>query len=93
MLRPLFQLFMAGKERFRIVCYLQEPLLHFLLLDKRFTPPALLADDLFIRQDSLALRTPVDLAFSAVSQIPVEHLQKNPLVPLVILRQTGVDLS
>ncbi len=92
MLGPLSEHPMAVEEFLGIGRDLQEPVLHFLQLDGRFAPPAAAAGRLLVSQHRLALGAPVDPAFLAESQPPLEHLQEDPLVPLVVLGQAGVDL-
>src|SRR6185503_15622793 len=48
---------------------------------------------LFIRQHGLFFRTPVDLRDLFISQAAVEHLQKEPLVPFVVVRTVRGDLA
>ena len=84
---------MTGEELLGIIRYFQEPLFHFFLFDESVTPPASVSDDLLVGQDSLTLGTPVHLAFFTIGQIFVEHLQENPLVPLIVFRQACIHLS
>ena len=49
--------------------------------------PALAVDHLLVRQHRLALRAPVHLALLAVRQAALVHLQKEPLVPAVVIGQ------
>src|SRR6185369_12355081 len=48
---------------------------------------------LLVREHSLFLRTPVDLRHLLIGQILFEHLQEEPLVPLVIVRPVRRDLA
>jgi hypothetical protein len=54
-------------------------------------PPAPPVDHLLIGQHRRAIRTPVHLAFLAISQPALEHAQKKPLIPAVVVRQAGRD--
>ncbi len=90
---PFVQPVMTGEKFLGVICYFQEPLFHFFLFDESVTPPASVSDNLLVGQDSLTLRTPVHPAFFAIGQIFVEHLEENPLVPLVVFWKTCVHLS
>ena len=92
-LGPLPERGVAGEELLGVGRDPQEPLLHLLLGDGRFAAPAAAADDLLVGQDGLALRAPVDPAFLAVGQAALEHAQEDPLVPLVVVGEAGVDLA
>ncbi len=56
-------------------------------------PPAITACQyLFVRQHRAALGTPIHAALFPVRQPALQHAQKEPLVPAVILRLTGREL-
>ena len=92
--RPVLELVQIAEQFLGVFSDSQEPLLEFALLDKRiFVPPATAVDDLLIGQHGRALRTPVDLALLAIGQSALVELEEEPLVPAVVLRQTGRDLT
>ena len=92
-LGPLPERGVAAEELVGVGGDLEEPLLHLLLRHRRVAAPAAAADDLLVGQDGLALRAPVDPALLAEGQAPLEHAQEDPLVPLVVVGQAGVDLA
>ena len=61
--------------------------------DQRPAPPAGAIDDLFVRENRIVYRTPVDRRALAIGQPPLEHLQKDPLVELVVVGQTGGNFA
>src|SRR6267154_3889119 len=79
-----FQIF---KELIGVVSGLEEPLLDFAGLDQGvFVAPAVAAVyDLLVGQHGAALRTPVDPALFAIGEATLEHAQKKPLIPTVVL--------
>ena len=91
-LGPLAEHLVAGEKLLGVVRDLEEPLLHLLLDDRGVAAPAAPADDLFVGQDGPALGAPVDPAFLPEGQAALEHLEEDPLVPLVVIRQAGVHL-
>ena len=56
-------------------------------------PPAAAVHHLLVSQNRATLRAPVDQGLLAVSQTTFEHLQKEPLVPAIILRLAGGDFA
>ena len=88
-----FDLFNVGDELFCIVRDAQEPLFQISLLDGRTAAPADPSRRLFVREHSLFFGTPVDLRGLLIGQILFEHLQEEPLVPLVIIRPVRSDLA
>src|SRR6185503_13431800 len=78
-------LFHVGDELFRVLSDAQEPLFQITLLDWSTATPADAARRLFVRQHGLFFRTPVHLRSLLVRESALQHLQEEPLVPLVIL--------
>jgi len=93
MLRPVGKFLVAAQQFLGISRDSQEPLFHLLLTDLAVTAPAAASHHLFISQNCPALRTPVNPAQPAIGQSLFQHLEKNPLIPAVIIRQAGIDLS
>src|SRR6185369_4988365 len=89
----VFDLFYVGDELLGVGGNAQEPLFQVALLDNRTAAPADPARRLFIRQHSFFFRAPVDLRDLFISQVAVQHLQKEPLVPLVKLGPVRGDLA
>src|SRR5271155_776006 len=56
-------------------------------------PPAHSAYNLLVRQHGRALRTPVHLALLAIGQSRLVELEKKPLVPAIVFRQTSRNLA
>src|SRR5438128_9318900 len=50
------------------------------------TPAISPIDDLLVREDRAAFRTPVNAALFAVSKALLQHAQEEPLVPPVVFR-------
>ncbi len=71
----------------------EEPLLQLAYRDRRAAPPAAAIDDLLVGEDGVAARAPVDVRALAEREIALEHLQEQPLVPVVVVRQAGRDLA
>ena len=95
-LRPsAFELLVGvAQQFFGVVGDLPEPLLQCALLDRRgFVTPAAAVDHLFVREHGGALGAPVDQRLFAIRQAALEHLQEEPLVPLVVFRLAGGDLQ
>src|SRR5689334_20796198 len=88
-----FDLLHVGYELFRVISDAQKPLFQISLLDRRTTTPADPARRLLVRQHGLFFGTPVDLRGFLVRESTLQHLQKEPLVPLVILRTMRGDLA
>ena len=63
------------------------------LFNHRAGAPALAVDHLLIGQHGLVHRVPVDDLRLAIRDALFQHLQKQPLVPLVIRRVAGGDLA
>src|SRR5712675_1367729 len=82
-----FEFFQIFKELIGIVSGLQKPLLDFAGLDEGvFVAPAVAAvDDLLVGQHGAAFGAPVDAAFFAIGQAALEHAQKKPLIPTIVL--------
>src|SRR5258706_1149588 len=90
-----FEFFQIFKELIGVVSGLEEPLLDFAGLDEGiFVPPAVAAvNDLLVGQDGAALGTPVDAALFAIGEATLEHAQKKPLIPTIVLRIAGGDFA
>ena len=71
----------------------QEPLLDVALLDGRAAAPADAARRLLVREHGRFGRAPVDRRDLLVGQAPLQHLQEEPLIPLVILGRVRGDLA
>ncbi len=63
------------------------------LFDDRAAAPAAAVDDLFVGQHGLVHRVPVDDLRAPLGDAGLQHLQEQPLVPLVVVRRTGGDLA
>ena len=57
------------------------------------TPPALTVLDLFVGQDSAAIVTPVQQPSLAVGEPSLQHLEKNGLLPAVVIRIASRELA
>jgi hypothetical protein len=88
-----FDLFNVGDELFCVVRDAQEPLFQVSFLDLSAASPADSSRRLFVREDSLFFGTPVDLRDLLIGQVLFQHLQEEPLVPLVIIRPVRSDLA
>src|SRR6185436_3836200 len=88
-----FDLVDVSNKLFRIVRNLQEPLFEIALLDCRSTSPTDSTRRLFVRKDRLFLRAPVNLRNFLICQISLQHLQEEPLVPLVIVWTVGCNFT
>ena len=71
----------------------EEPLLELARRDRRAAAPAAAVDDLLVGEHGLAARAPVDVRPLAVREAALEHLQEQPLVPVVVVGQAGGDLA
>ena len=92
--RPARQRIEPFQQIIRILRNAQEPLRQIPLFDQRIRmPPAPPLDHLLVRQHRRTLRAPVHLRLLPVRQPGLEHLQKQPLVPPVVVRQAGCDFS
>ena len=84
----------AGEEFVGVAGDAEEPLRQVALLDQGvFVPPAAAVHDLLIGEHGAADWAPVDLALLAVGEAGPEHLEEEPLVPAVVVGQTGGDLA
>src|SRR6267142_1166651 len=90
-----FKFFQIFKELIGVVSGLQEPLLDFAGLDEGvFVAPAVAAvEDLLVGQHGAALGTPVDAALFSIGQATLEHAQKKPLIPTIVLGIAGGDFA
>ena len=88
--RPAAELVQAIQQLLRVVGGAQEPLFQFTLFYRRgFVPPATAVYYLLVSQNRGAFGTPVHLALLTVGQTLFVELEKEPLVPAVIVRQAG----
>ena len=71
----------------------EEPLLELANGDRRAAAPAAAVHDLLVGEDRLAARAPVDVGAPLVGDVALQHLQEQPLVPVVVGRQAGGDLA
>src|SRR5712671_5684336 len=87
--------FQVFKELIGVVSGLQKPLFDFAGLDEGiFVAPAVAAvDDLLVGQDGAALGTPIDAALFAIGEATLEHAQKKPLIPTIVLGIAGGDFA
>src|SRR5882762_1282657 len=90
-----FKFFQIFKELIGVMSGLEEPLLDFAGLDEGvFVAPAVAAvDDLLVGQHGAALGTPVDATLFAIGEAALEHAQKKPLIPTIVLRIAGGDFA
>ena len=63
------------------------------LLDHRAAAPAAAVDDLLVGQHGLVHRVPVDDLRAPLGDAGLQHLQEQPLVPLVVVGRAGGDLA
>ena len=92
-LGPVGQRLEAGEQLVGVLGDPKEPLLQVARLDDRAAAPAGSVDDLLVGQHGVVDRAPVDRRPLAVRQPALEHLQEDPLVELVVVRQAGRDLA
>src|ERR1700730_3043187 len=90
-----FEFFQVFEKLLSVVGGLEEPLLDFAGLDESvFVTPAIAAvDDLFVGQHGAELGTPVDAALLAVGEAALEHAQKEPLIPAIVLGIAGRNFA
>ncbi len=78
----------------RVVGDPQEPLIHLTLLDRRLiVTPAAAVDHLLVGEHGLAFVAPVQQRGLAIGEAAFVHLQKEPLVPLVVLGFASGDFA
>ncbi len=90
---PLAELPHSLQQLVRVVRDLEEPLLQLTRLDDGSAAPARAVDHLLVRKDGVTARTPVHRGAFAVRELALQHLQEDPLVPVVVLREAGRDLA
>jgi hypothetical protein len=83
--RPI-ELLQILKEALGIGGDLEIPLLKLSFLYGGIAAPAAAADHLFVSQNHLTVRAPVDLPLGPVSQAFLIKLQEEPLGPFVVIR-------
>src|SRR6266481_3094736 len=90
-----FKFFQIFKELIGVVSGLQKPLFDFAGLDEGvFVAPAVAAvDDLLVGQHGAAFGTPVDAALFSIGEATLEHAQKKPLIPTIVLGIAGGDFA
>ncbi len=91
--RPAGEAFRRLEHLVGVVRDAEEPLLELACRHHRAAAPALAVDDLLVGEHRIAARAPVDVRALAVRKVPLEHLQEQPLVPVVVIGQAGRDLS
>ena len=93
LLGPFGQRLEAGQQLVGVGGDLEKPLLEVAVDDCRAAAPAGAVDDLFVRKHGVVDRAPVDRRALAVGQPALEHLQKDPLVELVVVGRAGGELT
>src|SRR6267378_1201286 len=90
-----FKFFQIFKELIGVVSSFEEPLLDFARLDQGvFVAPAVAAvDDLLVGQHGAAFGTPIDAALFSIGEATLEHAQKKPLIPTIVLGIAGGDFA
>ena len=88
--RPI-QLIVTAEQFFSIISDFEEPLAHASLFNHAFAAFADTAGGLFIRQNGITFRTPVDQCLFFIRQTVLIELDEEPLCPLVIGGVTGSD--
>src|SRR4030095_4405937 len=71
----------------------EEPLLELANDHRRPAAPASAVHDLLVGEDGIAARAPIDAPAPLVREFALQHLQDQPLVPVVVVRQAGRDLT
>ena len=71
----------------------EEPLVELTNGDRRPAAPAAAVHHLLVGENRLAARAPVDVGAPLVGDVALQHLQEQPLVPVVVGRQAGGDLA
>jgi hypothetical protein len=93
LLGPLAEFLHSVQQLVAVMRDLEEPLLQVARRHRRAAAPATAVHHLLVGQDGVTTRAPVDARPLAVGQAPLEHLQEQPLVPLVVVGQAGRDLA
>ncbi|OIQ64285.1 hypothetical protein GALL_541640 [mine drainage metagenome] len=88
-LRPARQLVEVGQQRFGVLRDAEVIAGNFALLDHGAGAPAAPVDDLFVGQHGLVDRVPVHHLGFLVGNAFLQHAQKQPLVPPVVIRLAG----
>ncbi|MNU64278.1 hypothetical protein D3C71_535490 [compost metagenome] len=88
-----FQFRQAVDQIVRILSNAQEPLVQLALLHQGARAPAASVDDLFVGQDRIVDRVPVDHAVLAIDQTAFVQLQEPGLLLAVIGRVAGGELA
>ena len=88
-----FQLGQAVDQIVRILSNAQEPLVQLTFLDHGARAPAAPVDDLFIGQDGVVDRVPVDHAVLAIDQAALEQLQEPFLLLAIVFGVAGGELA
>ena len=92
--RPAGELVEIAQQFVGVLGDAEEPLFEITLLNQRvFVTPAAALHDLFVGEHSAALWAPVDSALFAIGQTLLVELEKEPLVPAVIIGQAGGDFA
>ncbi len=94
-LRPsAFELLHIIQQLGRVGGRFEKPLLHGALFDgRRFMPPAAAVHHLFVGKHGSAFRAPVEQRFLAIGQAALVHLEKEPLVPAIIVGLAARNLA
>ena len=92
-LGPARELVAVGEQLLGIGRDLEEPLLELLVLHHRTAAPAQTVLHLLVREHRIARRAPVHIREFLVREAPLVHLDEEPLVPAVILLETGGHLA
>ena len=91
--RPAFQPVNGLQKIIGIFCDFQEPLRQQAPFDHRARPPAAAIDNLFVCQNGVLDRIPVDPAFLAVGQAFIQEPQEHALFMLIVVRRAGSQLA
>ena len=88
-----FDLLHVIQQSLRVVGRADEPLLQIAFLHRRAATPTDAARRLLVRQHRLFLRTPIHRRVLTVDQPALQHLQEEPLIPLVVFGRMRRDLA
>ena len=87
------QLVKSGEKLFGIIGYAQKPLGHFFAFDFGAAAFAFAVNNLFVGNNGVAGRAPIDRRQLLIGKIVFIKLNKQPLRPLVVLGRGSVQLG